>query len=71
MSGVTTDSVFVKVLPSIGMLFSTSISQINFVNGILQDSLPIVFTGLPFSLLNDENCNQGTISLNAGLINRL
>jgi cysteine-rich repeat protein len=68
MSGVTTDSVFVKVLPSIGMLFSTSIPQINFVNGILQDSLPIVFTGLPFSLLNDENCNQATISLNAVLI---
>ena len=68
MSGNLSESTNVKILPSIIMLFNTSIPQIQLVNGILQDSLLLIFKGLPFSLQKEDHCHQSKISLNSILI---
>jgi cysteine-rich repeat protein len=59
-----TDSASVRILPSVRMLFSTNIPQIEIIDGVLQESLHLVFVGLPFSLQKEDNCYQSKISLN-------
>jgi cysteine-rich repeat protein len=63
-----TDSASVRILPSVRMLFSTNIPQIESINGILQESLHLVFVGLPFSLQKEDNCYQSKVSLNYFLV---
>jgi cysteine-rich repeat protein len=68
VSDDSTDSVSIKTLPSIKLLFNTTVPVIQFVNGMLQHSLQMVLFGLPFSLLNEDSCIQSKISLNSHLI---